>query len=248
MSTVSITNIHEGDPATIAEPNDTLQSWNSATVAIDEDNIREEGVSRRIINYGAVSPPYGRNRISTSSPLKQGFGGSTSITQMSSTANDPLRWTISAVDYCGITITYASKPIEVNFTGYIELNNDEEPENIFAAVKLIYSTGNLSSPPTGWSDFGGTGHNPTQRMWGYSAQSSKCLTTSAGTGQATLLAMDDMPLVQPITISHYITDSISNGLLHIGVYAYLRCINSKTVTTETLKIRRAHLEAHTWAS
>lgn len=97
MATVSLTEFFPGDDFDVTDINSALASWNTASTTIKGENVREEGVSRRVIADGAVAPSNMRAQ-------DDDFGGSAplsaAMTRMSFGAAGhpivgPLDWTAS---------------------------------------------------------------------------------------------------------------------------------------------------------
>jgi hypothetical protein len=65
LSLVVPTEIFPGAANPAADANSTLTSWEDVSTDIDGFNIREEGVARRNIRYGAIAPPTHRGRYNT---------------------------------------------------------------------------------------------------------------------------------------------------------------------------------------
>ena len=70
MSRVTIKDINPGQPLDVADVNDTIDSWTTATTptgninnrkGLDSDNIRDEGLDRRMFTKGDITPSSGRD-------------------------------------------------------------------------------------------------------------------------------------------------------------------------------------------
>ncbi len=261
MSQVTITDIYEGETATITSPNATITSWNAADSPITRANVREEGITRRLLNYGSISPPSGRSRIQTDTNLFQAYHSpalvppalatNNTIDQTSRTLNEPILWRVGAADYVGLgplTLNTATQDMEINFSCSFNLDSDNDDGDVAAMFKLIYSVG--SAPASGWSDFlmsstatSGYRYNPTIRGWGFAPL------VTAGEVPYNGAVWANIPLVQSVTITHKISHTfnpINSAALYIGVYAWLE--NSAFSETPELIINRATLEAHTWSA
>lgn len=245
MPRVDLISLYEGEPATIDDPNTALTNWNTASQKIDEDNVREEGITRRIIDYGAVRPTNGTSRIMSDANLLEGFSVSTSIDQTSPTANQPLLWNLNggAPYLLGIgplSLDTGTQTMEINFSANIVLRTGANASAIASAFKLIYLNSAVLTS-FGWSDFAslGVGPNPTLRLHGFQED-----TFHNETGFTLATNMDYVPLDQSLTISHVINQTFNTAHLYIGVYAYV----VGTPTALSIHVTRATLEAHTWSA
>ena len=69
MSQISLTEFFPGDAFDATAINNALTSWNTASASIDGSNVREEGLTRRVIVQGAIQPPAMRDSYTNAGPV-----------------------------------------------------------------------------------------------------------------------------------------------------------------------------------
>lgn len=69
MAQIDLTEFFPGDAFSATEINASMSNWVTQSTNIDEYNVREEGITRRIIETGAVAPSDMRDATSLGGPL-----------------------------------------------------------------------------------------------------------------------------------------------------------------------------------
>lgn len=79
MARVTITELARGDTASAANVNSTMSSWTTQSTAIDEQNVREEGLDRRSITARVITPDNGAPTYGQSNAFTQAYAAYTLV-------------------------------------------------------------------------------------------------------------------------------------------------------------------------